>query len=143
MEEIHRSAPFLTFKFLNRMTKINLGLTSDQEEYVADMMQLIITVCNAYRNRLHETDAIHIVSENYVKVWAVPRWNSGLICIPKPVFLIRWVLSSSSTLHGRSSMPCNPHMKRTMRLFSIRTDTVTAMMRLTTPHSYSRILFQI
>lgn len=55
------------------MTKINLGLTSDQEEYVADMMQLIITVCNAYRNRLHETDAIHIVSENYVKSMGSPQ----------------------------------------------------------------------
>ena len=59
-----------------------------------------------------------------------------------PVLFLNTVFSSS-TLHGRSSMPCNPHMKRTMRLFSIRTDTVTAMMRLTTPHSYSRILFQI
>ena len=81
MEEIHRSAPFLTFKFLNRMTKINLGLTSDQEEYVADMMQLIITVCNAYRNRLHETDAIHIVSENYVKSMS-PGGIPGLYAFP-------------------------------------------------------------
>lgn len=55
------------------MTKINLGLTSDREKYVSDMIQLIITVCNAYRNRLHETDAIHIVSENYVKSMGSPQ----------------------------------------------------------------------
>ena len=61
------------FNFLNRMTKINLGLTSDQEKYVADMMQLIITVCNARRNRLHDTDAIHIVSEKHVDSMGSPQ----------------------------------------------------------------------
>ena len=55
------------------MIKINLGLISDQEKYVADMMQLIITVYNACRNRLHDTDVIHIVSENYVKSMGSPQ----------------------------------------------------------------------
>lgn len=61
------------FNFLNRMTKINLGLTSDQEKYAADMMQLIITVCNACPNRLHDTDAIHIVSEKHVDSMGSPQ----------------------------------------------------------------------
>lgn len=55
------------------MTKINLGLTSDREKYVADMMQLIITVCNACHNRLHDTDAIHIVSEKHVDSMGGPQ----------------------------------------------------------------------
>lgn len=54
------------------MKKVNSGLTSDQKKYVADTMQLIITVCNAYRSGLHDTDVIHIVSENYVKSMGSP-----------------------------------------------------------------------
>lgn len=55
------------------MKKVNSGLTSDQKKYVADTMQLIITVCNAYRSGLHDTDVIHIVSENYVKSMGSPQ----------------------------------------------------------------------